>query len=150
LSQRDIRCQGAILRGGEILLIRHRHHDDGRAYWLIPGGGQEPDESEPECVRREMLEETGLEVQVGGLLVDGAFPPGGYYNRFHTYHCTVLRGEPRPGYEPEPDAAAAYAIVAVAWFDLNDEAGWGEEIVSDPYTYPELKHLQGLGVCGAE
>jgi ADP-ribose pyrophosphatase YjhB (NUDIX family) len=38
-----------------------RRADDGR--WCIPGGGMEPGESAEECCRREVLEETGLEVR---------------------------------------------------------------------------------------
>jgi 8-oxo-dGTP diphosphatase len=69
IAPRTTRYQAAILCGAEILLIRHREQADGRAYWVIPGGGQEPRENESECVRREAQEETNLEVRVEGLLL---------------------------------------------------------------------------------
>lgn len=140
---RSTRYQGAIIRDHHILLILHRSHADGRSYWLLPGGGREDGESEEQCVIREMNEETGLDVKVERLLMDEPALPGMYKN-FKTYLCTVLSGEPQPGYEPEPEAAASYAIAGVRWLDLRDEAGWEEMITSDPYTYPDLKKIQQI------
>src|SRR6185369_10431159 len=67
---RIVRYQGAIVQDHQLLLIQHREHASGRGYWVIPGGGQEGAESEEACVRREMLEETGLEVAVERLLFE--------------------------------------------------------------------------------
>lgn len=136
-----MRCQGAILRDHSILLIQHREHA-GRSYWLLPGGGQEQGEDELQCVQREMWEETGLEVQIEGLLMESPGPSGPVARR--TYRCSILSGEAQPGYEPEKHAAAIYGIAAVQWLDLRDESSWGAEICNDHYTYPELKQIQCL------
>ncbi len=69
--KRDIRYQGAILRDDLILLIKHREHATGHSYWLLPGGGREDKESEENCIRREMREETHLSVKVERLLLSG-------------------------------------------------------------------------------
>jgi 8-oxo-dGTP diphosphatase len=144
--ERHTRYQGAILRDHHLLLIRHQHHEDGRTYWLVPGGGLEPGESEEDCVRREMREETGLQVQVERLLVEEASVPGGIYAWYKTYLCSVLSGEASPGYEPEAEASAVYAIVEVRWFDLRAAAGWFGLIVNDRFTAPLiLRILAGLG-----
>ncbi len=60
---RIYRYQGAIIQNNHMLLICHQEHASGRAYWLIPGGGIEPGETEVECVIREMKEETCLDVR---------------------------------------------------------------------------------------
>jgi 8-oxo-dGTP pyrophosphatase MutT (NUDIX family) len=141
---RDTRYQAAILRGAEILLIKHREHADGRSYWVLPGGRMEADETEMDCVRREVLEETSLEVSVADLLLDE--PPlidnGGPYQRFKTYLCHPLTAEAAPGYEPELDAAAVYAIVEVAWFRLADETTWDDIVLNDPITAPLLRRVR--------
>ena len=118
-ANRTIRYQGAILRGSRLLLIQHREHRTRRTYWLFPGGGREAGETEEECVQREMMEETGLEVRIVRLLLDEESRGGAIYQRYRTYLCDAPRGEARPGYEPEEDAAAHYAISKVEWFDLT-------------------------------
>ena len=141
---RNTRYQAAILRGTEILLIRHREHADGSTYWVLPGGGIETGETEVECVRREVLEETNLEVRVEALLLDE--PPfvdnGGPYQRFKTYLCHPLTGKAAPGYEPELDASAVYAIVEVAWFSLADETTWNDIVANDPIIAPTLRRIR--------
>jgi 8-oxo-dGTP pyrophosphatase MutT (NUDIX family) len=141
---RHTRYQAAIVRGSEILLIRHREHADGRSYWVLPGGGMEANETEIDCVRREVFEETNLDVSVADLLLDE--PPfvdnGGPYQRFRTYLCHPLTSQAAPGYEPELDAAAVYAIVEVAWFRLANETTWGDIVLNDPITAPLLRRIR--------
>ena len=139
---RIIRCQGAIVHEHQLLLIQHREHASGNAYWLLPGGGQEGEESEEACVAREMREETGLDVAVERLLLDVHDFPGGAYQRLRTYLCRVLGGEAAPGYEPEVEASDFYGIVAVQWFDLRHPAAWPPEILADPITRPQVEQVR--------
>lgn len=146
MAQRHTRYQGAIVRDHHLLLIRHRNHADGRSYWLAPGGGIEPGESAEACVAREMREETGLEVRVERLLLHDPSLPGSMYTFLDTYLCSVLSGEAAPGYEPEEEAAAAYAIVETRWFDLRAPAAWFSLIAPDRFTGPlVLRILAALG-----
>ena len=139
---RITRYQGAIIQDHHILLLKQTEHASGRSYWLIPGGGIEPDETEEICVQREMQEETCLHVQVQYLLLDEPGIPGGTYQRNKTYVCQILDGEARPGSEPEEEYATAYSFVEVGWFDLRHPTTWNEQIVSDPITYPLLQRIQ--------
>jgi 8-oxo-dGTP pyrophosphatase MutT (NUDIX family) len=139
---RPIRYQGAIIKDDQILLIRHTEHASGRTYWVIPGGGRERDETEFECVMREMLEETNLTVAVKGLLVESCLPNDHYNKMRKTYLCEIVSGQASPGYEPEKDAAALYAITEVAWFDLRSEASWEASILDNPIAYPVLQEIR--------
>jgi 8-oxo-dGTP pyrophosphatase MutT (NUDIX family) len=49
---------------GRVLLVRHSY---GRRGWELPGGGRRGKESLEEAVRREVREETGLEVATAHL-----------------------------------------------------------------------------------
>ena len=141
---RVIRYQGAIYQDDHILLITHRHHDTGLSYWVVPGGGREDDETEEECVRREMKEETQLDVRIERLLIHEPAHPDGIYKFRKTYLCAPVGGEAAPGYEPEPDASAAYAIAEVRWFDLREPASWDPDLRADLVTYLQMQNFRKL------
>jgi 8-oxo-dGTP pyrophosphatase MutT (NUDIX family) len=133
---RDIRYQAAIIRDDCILLLQCAFRD-GITAWILPGGGREEGEDELACVAREVREETGLTVQVEGLLSDvPTQPPDGTYSRLRTYHCTVLSGEAAPGGGEGPNAE----LTDVWWLPL-DQATWPDAIVSDAFLYPQLVRL---------
>jgi 8-oxo-dGTP diphosphatase len=53
---------------GRVLLARHPDERRRTGRWLLPGGGVEYGEHPEQAVVREVREETGLDVRVGGLL----------------------------------------------------------------------------------
>ncbi len=61
-----IRVSAVIIKDGSILLVRHEK--EGRVYWLLPGGGVEPTETLSQALKREIIEEVGLEVDSSKLL----------------------------------------------------------------------------------
>jgi ADP-ribose pyrophosphatase YjhB (NUDIX family) len=61
-----VRVVVMLLRGAEILLMKHRRF--GLSYWVLPGGALKEGEPLTACARREMREETGLEVHLGNLV----------------------------------------------------------------------------------
>lgn len=66
------RVRAIIVDEGRIALIER--HRDGRRYFVFPGGGVEAGESPRDALVRELREETGLEVDVGRLVVTVTFP----------------------------------------------------------------------------
>jgi len=139
---RHTRYQGAIVQDDQILLIKHTEHVSGRSFWVIPGGGRETGETEMACVAREMWEETNLVVQVERLLVETALPNDPFNKIRKTYLCAIVSGQAAPGYEPEADAAASYAITEVAWFDLRSEASWEASIFTNHIAYPVIQEIR--------
>lgn len=47
-----IRVCDAVVRGGRIMMVCHRHN--GRSYWTLPGGGVEADEAPEKAAEREL------------------------------------------------------------------------------------------------
>lgn len=139
---RECRYQAAIVDRDRVLLIQHRDRLSDRRYWVPPGGGLEPGESEEDCVRREVHEETHLDVEVRGLLLVVAHAEGEVYRQSKTYLCRVVGGEPRPGFEPEHGPEATYDITDVAWVPLADDAAWREEVRTDPHTTGFLRAVR--------
>lgn len=58
-------AKAIVIHDGKLLAIKL---SDGQDVWYImPGGGQQSEETLPETVRREVAEETGIDVKVGDL-----------------------------------------------------------------------------------
>ena len=79
----EIPCVGAIVRDGTgRLLVIRRGRPPGAGLWSIPGGRVEPGESLADAVHREVLEETGLQVDVervaGAVVLPAASPADTY------------------------------------------------------------------------
>jgi 8-oxo-dGTP diphosphatase len=85
-----------IIRHEKLLVVKKR---DGKGvFYSFPGGGQEAGETLIQAVQREMVEETGLEVQVGNLLFvreyigkhhENAETEGNLHVVDHLFHCLV-------------------------------------------------------------
>ncbi|MGH2758428.1 MAG: NUDIX hydrolase [Actinomycetota bacterium] len=82
---------GLVVRDGTVLLIR-RGQQPFLDHWSLPGGGVEPGETLREAVRREVREETGLEVDVGRVAgYRESFEPG--HHVVIAFHVDVVGGE---------------------------------------------------------
>lgn len=90
----DPKCAAVafILEGDRLLLVQ-RAFDPGKGKWGLPGGFVEAGEDPRETARREALEETGLEIEIIGLL-DVFFVENGVITI--AYAAKRLSGEPIP------------------------------------------------------
>jgi 8-oxo-dGTP pyrophosphatase MutT (NUDIX family) len=94
--------QGVVLSAQGVLLTLR---GDLRG-WELPGGSAQPGESDEACVRREIREESGLEVVVEGRVGDWVrtgFRP----HRARVWRCRAVGGRLRPSDE----------TLRAAWFD---------------------------------
>lgn len=100
-----------VRHGDRFLLIRERKHEQ---KWYLPAGAVEPGESLADAARREAREESGVEVELLGLLrlehapdVDGAA-------RVRAFFAARPMGDPAP--KSTPDAHSLEA----RWFTLGE------------------------------
>jgi 8-oxo-dGTP diphosphatase len=100
-----------VFRGEDVLLIR-RGKAPFKGNWSIPGGGLRYGERIGDAVRREVREETGLEIEIVGLIgvfeaLPGEMPetPGGHIVLID-YAAEWIAGEPVAG----DDAAEAVFV----------------------------------------
>jgi 8-oxo-dGTP pyrophosphatase MutT (NUDIX family) len=119
--KRNARYQAAIIRDHHILLLKIS--DRGNRFWLIPGGGKEEGETDEECVRREALEETHLQVAVDRLILSEPSPNDSTAKDHRTYLCRIIDGEASPGIEPEA-GDRDQPIKGLAWLDLRNPDSW--------------------------
>lgn len=102
---------GLVFREGKLLLTQRHPDSHLGGLWEFPGGKREPGEDFPQCLRRELREELGIEIEVGPLLesLTHAYPEKTVHLRF--FHCRWREHEPRPL------GCAALAWVARAQLD---------------------------------
>ena len=111
-----------VLRDNQVLLVQ-RGREPGKGSWGLPGGMLELGETLAEGARREVMEECGVEIEVGPLVAvfepiqrdeDGRL-------RFHyvvvDYLARYLSGEPRAGMTPTMHAGSIWT----RWSDCRCE-----------------------------
>ncbi len=108
---------GGLIRDAEGRILLQKRSDV--FLWGLPGGGQELGESILDTVRREVLEEVGLEIEPGRLFgvytspdLCASYPNGDQVQPFVCFfECRVIGGTPRVDGEES---------LELGWFDLDD------------------------------
>lgn len=80
-------------RGENVLLVKNK--GTGASYYTLPGGAVEQGETLEEAAIREVKEETGLDVQLGGIFSVGEafFEERGHHAIFFTFIGEIIGGE---------------------------------------------------------
>jgi A/G-specific adenine glycosylase len=81
---------------GQILIDRRRQEGLLGGLWEFPGGKLEPGETVESCIRREIQEELGIEIEVGDRLITVDHAYSHFRVTLNVHHCRHLSGEPQP------------------------------------------------------
>ena len=98
---------------GGIVLVQ-RDIEPGYGKWTFPGGFVERGETAEAAADREVLEETGLEVRVSGIV--GLYSYEGQIPAIAVFGADVIGGEPLP--LDETMAVRGYGRDEIPWSDL--------------------------------
>ena len=116
-----------VTRNGHLLMVR-RAKEPGSGLWSIPGGHVEPGEFLSDALKREVKEETAIDIEVGDLV--GILElPGDDHLIILDYHALAVGdSEPVPG--DDVDAARWVSFDEVADLECTPRfhetmRGWG-------------------------
>ena len=125
----------AIVHEGKIILIR-RGRDPFKGKWALPGGFVEYGETVEETALREVMEETGMEIELVDIL--GTYSAPDRDPRSHTVTTTFIanpvKGDPSGG--DDADEAKWYEIDAIISNDLAFDHG---QMLKDLRTWLRTK-----------
>ncbi len=108
MRKTKIAVGGVIIRDNKILLTKRRDDPD-KNKWAIPGGKLELNETLEDGLKREMKEETSLNVKIGKLLGIIEVINDNFHYVILDYECDIISGE----IEANSDA------LDIGYFNLN-------------------------------
>ena len=87
----------AVIRrdDGRLLIAQRKPEAMLGGLWEFPGGKCQPGEALPDCLRREIREELGVEIEVGRQLTTIRHGYTHFRISLHVFECRHLRGEPQ-------------------------------------------------------
>jgi 8-oxo-dGTP diphosphatase len=88
----EVTC-ALIVREGRLLFAQRSEQMSNPLKWEFPGGKREPDESVEHCIKREILEELNLEIEIITALPASEFDSGMLTIRLLPFHCRVTGGK---------------------------------------------------------
>lgn len=130
-APRPVRYVGAIMLDEEgRLLLALRGRPPGAGRWSLPGGPVQPDESDRAAVRRQVQQQTGLQVVVGPRVGRVAWPAADVTSWYDitAYRCTVIGGTLQPGGDADQVqwvAASQLPAMPVSVGLVSTLKGWG-------------------------
>jgi 8-oxo-dGTP diphosphatase len=123
---------GIVTRDGKVLITQRRVGDHLGGLWEFAGGKRNPGESYADCLRRELMEELGIEVAVGETVasITHDYPEKTVHLEF--FRCRWLRHEP-----------SAIGCADFAWVTREDLASYAfpaadEQLLAKLRMMPEL------------
>ena len=114
------RVRAVIIEKGKLLTIKRTKSD--LAYWVIPGGGVEENETRKNALIRECREELGVDVKIGKLILETeSEKPETIDQKEYFYLVDIIDGVVGSGqgseFQNNPEYSGQYDI---KWIEIKD------------------------------
>lgn len=90
---KTVEVAAAIIRDNDKILATQRGYGEFKDGWEFPGGKVEQGETPQEALRREILEELNIEVEVGELVHIVEYDYPNFHLNMRCYWCKVVGGK---------------------------------------------------------
>lgn len=117
-----VRACGICINDGKVLMIKHQAILGKLPFWAPPGGGVDVGETALEALKREFLEETGLQIEVRELLLMNEFVNLPLHGIELFFRVQIQGGELALGNDPE-HGSGEQLILAAEWLSLDEIHG---------------------------
>lgn len=117
-------ARAIIIEDGKVLLMHRDRH--GEEYWVFPGGGVEEGEEAIEGLKRECMEEIGVEVKVNNLFFEKPSLKQEFLGQPELFYlCDIVKGEVGKGTGPEWNGrdVEEYGTYRLDWVPVEDMKG---------------------------
>lgn len=82
-----------IIKDGKILIAQRGKNEKLAGKWELPGGKIEKGETPQECLKREIIEELNIEIEVGDFFGESIYKYSNGEIRLLTYFARILKGK---------------------------------------------------------
>jgi 8-oxo-dGTP diphosphatase len=83
-----------LIANDRVLIARRRFGVSQAGMWEFPGGKIRPGETPEQCLKREIKEELGIEIDVGGFFGESVYAYAEKTIRLLAYRARIQAGEP--------------------------------------------------------
>lgn len=115
--QLRIRVNGILIEQDQLLMVKHRM-GNGRILWSVPGGGMHFGDTAHENLKREFLEETTLDVEIGAYLFVHEYLNPPLHAMEHFFLVKRTSGDVTLGKDPEL-SEENQIIEEIAWVSIE-------------------------------
>lgn len=135
-----VRCRGIILHQGKMLVVRH---PGSSGFVALPGGHLEWGEDIKACMRREIIEELGVEPEIRRLLYINNFTEHGQQSVEFIFE--IANGEDFVDCERR-DRSHAYELEEILWLGPEDDRvvmpkKIGEDLKAGEIIHDDVRYI---------
>jgi len=114
-----VRSCGILINGNSILLVNQKGVNGEPNWWSPPGGGVDFGETIAHALKREFLEETGLDIQMGEFVDTYEYIHGPFHAVEFFHNVTRANGSLITGKDPEMEEQIILEVRFVSFDELT-------------------------------